>query len=457
MATVNRARMLALPVALLWLAPSPARANGRFPSAEQVVVQPGAPNHVVVRTTFGILTSKDGGHTFDWICEDAANYGNGLDPGIGVTGDGTIFAGVFGGVSSGHGDACTFDLALPGTFISDVTIDKSAPSTAYAVGSKTSGGYFLWRSKNDATTWAERSTLPNGFIPATVDVAPSDPSRIYASGGFFADGGSTPSLARSIDGGASWQVVLLPTSAGLATPYIAGVDPIDPLTVWVRPDVEPGVLFVTHDAGDSWTTALTLAHGSLLAFAISPDGATVLAGGPMDGVYAAASGDAGTPSFQAISNIPATCLAWPDGRVFACTDDSQVGYALAESDDGGAHFSPLLRIACVRGPLDCPAGSGVAQKCTSEWPMVGMQIHHDTCSDAGSPTSSSSAASSGAGGAAASSSGAMGGSTGTGSVRGGGSGCGCKVSADDSPRGLALELLGVAAILFRRNRRRRRA
>src|SRR5262245_66324806 len=40
---------------------SQARANGRFPAAGQVVVDPGDKQHIVLRTTYGILQTTDGG------------------------------------------------------------------------------------------------------------------------------------------------------------------------------------------------------------------------------------------------------------------------------------------------------------------------------------------------------------------------------------------------------------
>src|SRR5687768_951087 len=52
----------------------PARANGRYPLADQIVVDPGNPEHVVARATFGLLDSSDGGKTFRWICERAVGY-----------------------------------------------------------------------------------------------------------------------------------------------------------------------------------------------------------------------------------------------------------------------------------------------------------------------------------------------------------------------------------------------
>lgn len=60
-----------LPGAVAAGAPSMARANGRFPAAQQVVLGPGARSDVItLRTTFGPLVSRDGGRGFRWYCEE---------------------------------------------------------------------------------------------------------------------------------------------------------------------------------------------------------------------------------------------------------------------------------------------------------------------------------------------------------------------------------------------------
>ena len=43
------------------LVPSIALANGRFPLANQLVVDPTNPDHMVARATFGILDTHDNG------------------------------------------------------------------------------------------------------------------------------------------------------------------------------------------------------------------------------------------------------------------------------------------------------------------------------------------------------------------------------------------------------------
>ncbi len=57
--------------ALAWVHAPVARANGRFPTSNQIVFSPANADLIVLRATFGILVSRDGGTTWTWLCEDA--------------------------------------------------------------------------------------------------------------------------------------------------------------------------------------------------------------------------------------------------------------------------------------------------------------------------------------------------------------------------------------------------
>src|SRR5262245_37707256 len=76
-----------------------ALANGRFPAAGQVGIDPGDARHVVLRTTYGLIQTTDSGSSWRWICEQAIGYGGTEDPAMAVTGDGTVLAGTFMGLS----------------------------------------------------------------------------------------------------------------------------------------------------------------------------------------------------------------------------------------------------------------------------------------------------------------------------------------------------------------------
>ena len=90
---------------------SSASANGKFPAAGQLVVDPSDPAHIVVRTTFGVVTTRDAGTAWDWICEEAAGYSN-YEPPIAVTGNGSVLAGLSTGVSVAAGGTCAWSASL---------------------------------------------------------------------------------------------------------------------------------------------------------------------------------------------------------------------------------------------------------------------------------------------------------------------------------------------------------
>ena len=106
---VNRA-VFAFALGAALVASAPALAKGRFPAANQLVVTPGKPDALVLRTTFGVLFSNDAGKTWDWVCERAVGYGGVWDPPIAAFANGTVIAGTIDGlaVSPDHGCAWGF-------------------------------------------------------------------------------------------------------------------------------------------------------------------------------------------------------------------------------------------------------------------------------------------------------------------------------------------------------------
>ena len=72
------------------LVPALALANGRPPLTNGVYFRPGDDQALFVRSTFGLLVSKDGGCTFRWVCEKAIGYGGEFDPKYAIATDGTI-------------------------------------------------------------------------------------------------------------------------------------------------------------------------------------------------------------------------------------------------------------------------------------------------------------------------------------------------------------------------------
>lgn len=201
----------------------------------------------------------------------------------------------------------------------------------------------------------------------TVDVAPSDPRRLYASG--IRPAARTAALFVSTDAAQSWTERTAPfdspSEQGL---YIAAVDPSVPERVYLRSSgATSSRLLVTDDAGLSFRELFS--GRSLLGFALSPDGSDIYVGGPEDGLWWA-SRDGRV--FEQRSPMPVLCLTSLGNLLYACSNE-QLGFALGVSSDGGRHFTPTLHLSDVRGPVACaPESSGGV--CTAAWPTIAERL-----------------------------------------------------------------------------------
>jgi MYXO-CTERM domain-containing protein len=442
---MKRTASLLAATSLLAAAPS-ALANGRFPSAEQLVVEPGNPSHIAVQVTYGFIQTRDAGATWHWTCEDAAGYGGVLDPPIALLDTGVLIAGVFDGLVVSSADGCDlgFVPGLEGKFFVDVSASKVDPRRAIAVSSNGLGGNQfdtrLWASTDTAATWSPAGVpLPSDFLALTADAAPSNEQRVYLSG--FVIPSSTNyigSLARSSDGGASWEIVDIPGSTNTSGPYLAAIDPNDPDTIYVRLEGDIGVLLVSHDAGDTWETVFT-ATSQLLGFALSPDGTEVRVGTETDGIHGASASDL---VFSQVSSLGVRCLTWSGDVLYACAKEAVAGFTIGKSLDKGVTFQPIHNLPCLSGPDPaCAAGTTIADECPGPWAAQKQVLQTDLCET----------------GTTAATTGAGGGTTDDGA---GDDGCACSVPSPSHdttvPIGSLLAVVGVAGAIRRRRSRRYR-
>jgi hypothetical protein len=365
--------------ALIVAAAATSRANGRYPQASQIAVDPSDATHWVARATFGVLETRDAGQSWSWICEDAIGYGSNEDPPIAVTADGSTLVAFSGGLRATHDGGCTWGATRNFGFGIDLTLNPANPHQALALARVTSSdaGAFvsLVRTNDDGATFAAvGQPIAGDFVGQTVELGPSADGRVYASGNVQAKGDAgqyvaKPAIERSDDGGQTWTR-LLPYLPFAYSIFIGAVDRANPDVLYARTlGTMNGQLLVSRDAGATFAAILSV-PGDLLGFALSPDGTTIAAGGPDAGIYVASTSDLVFTKTR--SDVASYCLTWAGSRLLTCAKEGLANFSIGASDDLGATFTSVMRLSSI-SPLECPAATAGAA-CMQAWPTVAAVI-----------------------------------------------------------------------------------
>jgi hypothetical protein len=381
----TKAAVSAMAVSVTLAAAPPALANGRFPASNAVVVTPEDPDFVLARVTFGLLVSRDRGRTWGWVCERAVGFVSTEDPTYLTRGDGSIAAGTFLGVRLSKDHACSWTRAAGVEKEVIVDLASTAPGAFLALASvydhQTDAGGLLFHTTLFEThdfgdTFAPiGKALDPGLLGFTVEVAPSDASRVYVSAAAGV-GEREPSgvVLASTDGGKTFVRTDLPLRTGERAPYIAALDPADARRVYVRTGGGPDAasrLLVSDDGAKHFRTAF-VARGPLPGFALSPDGLTVWVGGPLDGLLVASTQDF---VFTKTSPVQVQCLTATGDLVWVCSNEAS-GFFLATTRDG-ASFDVKLHLQSLPGVAACPEASSTTRECPKEWPALRRQLAID--------------------------------------------------------------------------------
>jgi hypothetical protein len=371
-------------VALALAGAQPARANGRFPASNGVLFAPedapGDDGTVVVRVTFGLLVTRDRGRTWGWVCERAIGFSGPEDPTYVITKSGAIVAGLFDGLRVSRDGGCTWEaVKTDASVFVDVTLRSDGAVLALASSYDRHGdGGSLYKTQVWISTDDARSFVPLAprFDPTllgeTVEVAPSDPQRVYVSAVRGDDVGRQGVLLVSVDGGKRWAERAAALEAKELAPFIAAVDPKHADRIYLRTSASPESptrLLVTDDAGRTYRKLLG-AKGPLLGFALTEDGTRLHVGGPDDGLYA---GSAGALALTETSKLKVQCLSRSAGALWACSSEGG-GFIAGVSRDEGATFEPRLHLRDIAGPLTCAAGTAVARECGLDWPKLQREL-----------------------------------------------------------------------------------
>jgi len=426
------------------------RANGRFPESNQIVFSAHDPDLVILRVTFGLLISHDRGKTFGWVCEQAIGYSGVEDPMYAVTPSKAYVGSTFQGLAVTRDNACGWSLQegdLAGQVFIDLTSNpndaKNIVVFASGYDTQDDAGQILfssrlWETKDEAQTFQQLGeALDPTLLGYTVDLTATDPNRIYVTA--VRNPGLSPQgvLLVSNDHGETWKEEEIPLVDTERAVFVAAVDPTNSERVYLRTSNsvdKPTRLLLREaepDGGAATLRTLHTADGALMGFALTPDGSKVYIGGPKDGVKVASTTDF---AFEQRSTIEAQCLAVNGDVLWACSNE-RTGFIAGVSSDDGRTFESRLRFCDIRGPLgSCGPETPTQALCGPNWPAQNALLGCGSV-DGGSDPGSNDA--------------------GTPSGNDAASGCDCR-AAPAGPWGAFVTVIGAAALVLRRARRRPR-
>jgi hypothetical protein len=468
---------------VLVAAPRLARADGAFPDSQIILTPAARPREIILVTNFGLVQSEDAGATWLWSCEQVANlYGAYYQ--LGLPPRDRLYTLARSQVTFSDDRGCVWDVAhgLPlseGGGVTDFWVDRTVTDRILAVETACCQaqqlGHALFESMDGGGTFPTTplyQAAPGAMITG-VESARTDPRTIYLTLlGAPTDGGSPPPmLARTSDGGLTWQVADLSSRLGPGMVRLVAVDPTDARKVFLLwSGVDGQALAVTGDGGGD-ARKILVPTGVLKAFLRLDSGAILVSADDRSTASLFRSTDGG----ETFASLPAPphvrALSERAGMVYAATDNFAEGYAVGVSIDEGSTWTPLLAYEDVRGIVPC-VKAACQSTCDVEVQLTLWSA--DVCS-ADVPMSSGGGGQGGPGGGSGTG-GAAGRPGGSGAAAGGGSGaragtgarqgggCSCSSAPPTDPSAgrvtLGLGAAGLGALglcLSTRRSRRRRA
>jgi hypothetical protein len=336
----------------------PARADGSFPEPRHILLPADRPEQIILGTNFGLIFSEDGGRSWQFSCEQqlsayASSYLLGALPSH------RIFAMTSGaGLVYSDDDSCTWRAA--GGRLTDVmpyalAVDPSR-NRVYAIGvprENLRAGESIYVSHDGGLSFEEPVfTAPALSALLTVMVAPSQPRTLYAA--MFSTPENHPILLISRDSGEHWEVAAdLVDSLGENPFELLAIDASDQDKLYVRVlGASAETLAISEDGGLSFVQSVSI-PGKLKAFLKLASG-TILVGGTAGTEAVGYRSTDGGKTFEPWPEAPHVhALAERNGKLYVAAENFSDGYAIAESDDEGAHLRPLTGFRQVQSVKSC--------------------------------------------------------------------------------------------------------
>ncbi|MCA9581859.1 MAG: hypothetical protein KC416_08690 [Myxococcales bacterium] len=360
--------------ALVLVRVSSAAAHADYPRSLQLLFDSSDPNRILVRTSFGLVLTSDGGESWQWFCYEALDFSHDdlIRPVAGILGDGDLFLAGATGLWTGTPNGCDWEKpeeTLSDIYVPSAVVDSTEGSRAYVVTSSAKGPNHVARTSDSGKTWSQAGESFGQALLEEIAVAPSDSNRVYVvSRTFDLEGTDPPTVTfhRSEDGGDTWEGESLGFTQVDRTLSILGVHPKDPdLVIVAERDSITHVIKKaqrTEDGGKTWTNLPALVDIQTEAATYSQDGESFWVGGISDSGLHLSTDDG--DSFKVVHpTIEVACLHHDGKELWICTDVFTDGYVIGRSSDGGKTVEPVMTFQDIDGLISCGADSVVERAC----------------------------------------------------------------------------------------------
>ena len=362
-----------------------AHAHGGVVRAFEILNNPAQPERFVLRSdVWGFFHSNDGGKSWQWSCSEV--YGtksttvNHAQMALNDSGR-LIVANGFEGISYTD-NFCSWSKAtgLDELLVADVRIHGTDVIALSSTGGEDGIANVIWVSKDQGQSFEKTAAeLPKDIVLQSISYAPSDPDRVYLTG--LVIGKPEGVVMRSKDGGKTFERHAAPAvEATRMNVRIQAVHPTNPDVVFAWIDLPEDLnqdshdqLVLTTDGGTTWKT-LFAGKGDLPGFAISPDAATVVISGAVDGVHTGSMDAvlAGTDgALTQVNSRPVWGLLWNEKGLYGGNNNFSVKgtpetYTLGISKNDGETFDEIVNV-CDFQFTQCDKGTAGRDLCQYNW------------------------------------------------------------------------------------------
>lgn len=348
---------------------------GPVEQLDSLSINPADPSHMVVSYRYGgggMFVSRDGGKTFGWLCSaGVATTAVNRNGRTFVSGDGSIYLGLFDGLMKGGGDGCGFAGVpeLDKKYIADVAGDPIELKRTYAVSTNPMVDNYIYMNDGSGT-FAPFGTPVKQFLDSVDVVKNGDGRRFYVTG--VLTNSETNKVQYSVrvsdDDAKTWteepyDMAQFGPMDMYAEFSIAAIDPTNPDhiigRVWRKMAVDTLVESMEKGKAGSWKLLAEPTEAEAVTY--TPDGVLYFGDSHQEskGLYVVdKAGDAPRMLTNAWKPM---CLGYDPGnkRLLACSNF----YLFGSVDTTSGELKPLLDLRCAENFVECAGQEALSAVC----------------------------------------------------------------------------------------------